>query len=319
VRAITFDEKLAYTETYPDPTPAEGECIVKVHLAGICATDHEITRGYMNFQGIPGHEMVGTVVHGSPNWRGKRVACEINCVCGRCDMCLAGLSNHCRNRTVLGIAGRNGCFADLVAVPERNLHQVPDTITDEAAVFIEPLAAAYQVIKQVPIERRMSVAVVGSGRLGLLVAQVLAHTGCRLEVFGRNPHTLLFCEKKRIQGTTIDDMRPKSDRDVVVECTGSPQGLRIALALARPRGTIVLKSTHAKDAPVNLTPAVVNEITIVGSRCGPFPEAIAALARRDVEVSSMVARAYRLNRGLEAFEASADPNNIKVLLRIQPR
>ena len=319
MRAITFDGQLAYTDSYPEPSPAEGECLVRVHLAGICATDHHITLGYMGFRGVLGHEMVGTVVKGSPAWTGKRVACEINCVCGRCDLCQTGLASHCRNRTVLGISGRDGCFAELVAVPERNLHEVSDSITDEEAVFIEPLAAACQVIKQVPVEPRMSVAVVGSGRLGLLVAQVLAKIGCRLEVFGRNPHTLLFCEKKRIQATPVDQMRARNDRDVVVECSGSPEGLAIAMGLARPRGTVVLKSTHAADAPINLTPAVINEVRIVGSRCGPFPDAIEALARREVEVSSMVARTYRLSRGLEAFEASADRNNIKVLLRIEPR
>lgn len=316
MRAIIFNDRLKYTDSYPDPTAADGECLVRVHMAGICATDIEMTRGYMSFSGILGHEMVGTVTQGSKAWQGKRVACEINCVCGKCDMCQAGLASHCRRRTVLGISGRDGCFADFVAVPENNLHEVPDAISDEEAVFIEPLAAACQVVKQVPIEPRMSVAVVGSGRLGLLVAQVLAKTRCRLEVIGRNPKTLLFCEKKRIQSIAVDDLIPKNDRDVVVECTGSPAGLNIAMGLVRPRGIIVLKSTHAGDEPLNLAPIVVNEVTIIGSRCGPFPEAIDALARREIDVSSMVARAFRIDRGLEAFEAATSPNNIKVLLRI---
>lgn len=319
MRAITFSDRLRYADDHPDPEPADGECVLRVHLAGICATDHHITRGYMSFRGILGHEMVGTVVHGTPNWINKRVACEINCICGKCDMCQAGLSNHCRDRTVLGIQGRNGCFADLVAVPERNLHEVQSTISDEEAVFIEPLAAAYQVIKQMPIEPRMSVAVVGSGRLGLLVAQVLAKTGCRLEVIGRNPKTLLFCEKKRIRSVAVDDLIAKNDRDVVVECTGSPAGLSIAASLVRPRGTIVLKSTHAGDAGPNLAPIVVNEVTVLGSRCGPFGDAMAALARRDIDVSSMVARAFTIDRCREAFDASEDRSNIKILLKINPQ
>ncbi len=319
MRAISFTDSLRFCETHAEPTRAEGECLLRVHMAGICATDLHIIRGYMGFSGILGHEMVGTVVEGSASWKGKRVACEINCVCRTCDMCLAGLSSHCRDRTVLGIAGRNGCFADLVAIPEANLHEVPDLISDEDAVFIEPLAAAYQVIKQVPIDPRMQVAVVGSGRLGLLVAQVLATTGCRLEVVGRNPKTLLFCEKRRIQSKSVDDLLPKNDCDVVVECTGSAAGLDIAMGMVRPRGTIVLKSTHVGAAGLNLSPVVVNEVTILGSRCGPFPDAINALARRAVEVSSMVARVYKIERGLEAFEASAAPQNIKVLLKIQPR
>ena len=319
MRAIIFDGQLRYTSDQADPRPDPDECVVQVHMAGICATDLNITRGYMNYRGVLGHEMVGTVVEGSKAWRGKRVAAEINCVCRRCDLCQAGLSNHCRRRTVLGILGRDGCFADFVAVPERNLHAVPDTISDEEAVFIEPLAAAYQVIMQVPIEPRLRVAVVGTGRLGLLVAQVLATTGCSLQVVGRNPKTLLFCEKKQIQSTAIDDLIPRHDRDVVVECSGAPAGLDIALSLVRPRGTIVLKSTHRGQAPLDLAPAVVNEVTILGSRCGPFADAINALARRDIDVSSMVARAYKIDRGPEAFAASEDPQNIKVLLKVNPR
>lgn len=319
MRAITFFDSLKYSDTYAEPQCGDGECVVRVHMAGICATDHQITRGCMGFRGVLGHEMVGTVVAGVGEWKGKRVACEINCVCRDCDMCRAGLSSHCRKRTVLGIVGRDGCFADLVAVPERNLHVVPETISDEEAVFIEPLAAAYQVIKQVPVDSRMQVAVVGSGRLGLLVAQVLATTGCRLEVVGRNPKTLLLCEKRGIMSKPVEEVALRNDRDVVVECSGSPKGLEIALGLVRPRGTVVLKSTYAGDEPLNLAAAVVNEVKIVGSRCGPFPDAIDALARRDVEVSSMVARAFSIERGLEAFEASRDPQNVKVLLKINPR
>ncbi len=319
MRAITFIEKLRFEPDHPEPMPTEGECIVKVRLAGICSTDHEIVKGYMGFRGIPGHEMVGDVVKGSPEWVGKRVVAEINCVCKTCDMCQAGLSSHCRKRTVVGIAGRDGCFADLVAVPEHNLHEVPETIPDESAVFVEPIAAACQIIQQVSIDHRSNVVVVGSGRLGLLIAQVLAKTGCKLEVVGRNPKTLLFCEKKRIRSTSVESLIPRNDRDVVVECTGSPQGFDIALSLVRPRGTIVLKSTYADGTIPNPAAIVINEINVVGSRCGPFPDAINALARRDIDVSPMVARSFPIERGLEAFQASRQPENIKVLLKINPR
>ncbi len=316
MRALVFDNQLRFDPDYPDPQPAADECLVRVSLAGICATDLEILEGYLGFSGVPGHEMVGTVVSG-PHRRGhQRVVCEINCVCRNCDMCSSGLSSHCRNRTVIGISGRDGCFADLVAVPEHNLHQIPDNISDEEAVFVEPLAAAYQVIKQCPIERRMNVAVVGSGRLGLLVAQVLATTGCRLQVVGRNPQTLMFCEKRGIMAKAVDEMVPRADCDVVVECSGSPQGLELALQLIRPRGTIVLKSTYARRAALSLAPAVVSEVTILGSRCGPFPEAIQALARKQIEVSPMISRSFRLERGPEAFAAAAEPQNVKVLLKI---
>lgn len=319
MRAVTFDSELAFDPDHPDPQPEEGECLVRVLLAGICATDLQITRGYMAYRGVLGHEMVGTVAAGPPAWRDKRVACEINCVCRKCDMCQAGLSNHCRHRTVMGFAGRDGCFADLVVIPERNLHAVPDVVSDEEAVFVEPLAAAYQVLAQCPVEPRMNVSVVGSGRLGLLVAQVLVTTGCRLTVIGRNPNKLLLCEKKGIQAIHVHDLVPRHDRDLVVECTGSPDGLEVAMELVRPRGTIVLKSTHADTASLNLTPIVVDEVTVLGSRCGPFPEALNALARQAIDVRSLISRTYPLERALDAFEAANDPENVKVLLKINPR
>ena len=319
MRAVTFDSTVVFEPTWPDPQPADGECLVRVHLAGICATDLHIARGYMNYRGVLGHEMVGTVVAGSSRWRDKRVVCEINCVCRECEMCLAGLSNHCRKRTVLGIRGRAGCFADLVAVPERNLHAVPDVVSDEEAVFVEPLAAAYQVVAQCPIDRRMNVSVVGPGRLGLLVAQVFATTGCRLTAIGRNRKKLLLCEKKGIQAIHVDDFVGRQDRDLVVECTGSPEGLEIAAQLVRPRGTIVLKSTYAETGSLNLVPIVVNEVKLVGSRCGPFPEAINALARQAVDVRCMISRTFPIERAMEAFEAARDPENVKILLGINTR
>ncbi|MHC4442282.1 MAG: MDR/zinc-dependent alcohol dehydrogenase-like family protein [Planctomycetota bacterium] len=316
MNALIFDKTLQFSAEYPDPKPASDEVLVGVKLAGICATDLEIADGYMNFSGVPGHEFVGTVQKGPRKWRGKRVVAEINCICGRCEMCQRGLSNHCRRRTVLGIDGRDGAFADLVAVPESNLHQVPDSLSDEQAVFVEPLAAAYQVVMQCSFEKRMQVAVVGSGRLGLLVAQVLRDTGCRLEVVGRNEHTLLFCEKKRIQATHISELIPRADRDVVVECSGSPEGFELAAKLIRPRGTLILKSTYAKSAALNLTPIAVNEITVIGSRCGPFNEAINALVDQQVDVESMISRQLPLSKGLEAFKMAADPRYIKILLKV---
>lgn len=315
MEALVFDQTLRWTAQQPDPVPGEGEVLVAVRLAGICATDLEITKGYMGFTGVPGHEFVGTVVKGPRAWRDKRVVAEINCVCGRCDMCQRGLSNHCRRRSVIGIQGRDGTFADFLAVPERNLHEIPDAVSDEQAVFVEPLAAAYQVIRQCPIERRMRVAVIGSGRLGLLVAQVLKTCGCQLEVLGRNPLTLELCEKKGIQGTPVGEAVPRADRDVVVECTGSPAGFDLATRLVRPRGTLILKSTYAGDASLNLAGLVINEVTLLGSRCGPFPDAIQALARREIDVESMISRRMPLSKGVEAFAAAADPRCIKVLLK----
>ncbi len=318
MRAVVFDRNLSLVTNQRDAEPSSGECLVRVRLAGICATDLQITRGYMDFSGVLGHEMVGTVVSGPAPWRDKRVVCEINCVCRRCEMCLAGLSNHCRKRTVLGIDGRDGCFADLVAVPERNLHAVPDVIADEEAVFVEPLAAAFQVLAQVTIDRRMKVTVVGPGRLGLLVAQVLKETGCKLTVVGRNEKKLLLCEKKGIQGIHVDRLVPRQDRDLVVDCSGTPEGLNIAMRLVRPRGTIILKSTYADPDRLNLAPIVINEVTLVGSRCGPFPEAINALARQAVDVRSLISRTFPIEQAVEAFDAARNPDNVKILLRINP-
>ena len=316
MNALSFNKTLRFDARYADPTPGADEVLVAVKLAGICATDLEITKGYMDFSGVPGHEFVGTVVKGPRRWRDKRVVAEINCVCGRCEMCQHGLANHCRRRTVIGINGRDGAFAELVAVPERNLHELPDAVSDEQAVFVEPLAAAYQVIKQCPIEKRTRVAVVGSGRLGLLVAQVLRTCGCRLEVIGRNELTLNFCEKKGIQTAHVSELVPRADRDVVVACSGSPAGFDLAVQLVRPRGTLILKSTYARSAPLNLAPIVINEVSLLGSRCGPFPEAINALARRQVDVESMISRQLPLSKGLEAFDMAADPRYIKILLKI---
>jgi alcohol dehydrogenase len=301
---------------YPTPQPGQGDALVKVGLAGICATDLEIARGYMSFEGVLGHEFVGVVVDGSRRLKGKRVVGEINCICGKCELCQSGLSTHCRKRTVLGISGRDGCFAEFVAVPESNLHEVPETLSDDEAVFVEPLAAALQVIKQFPIEQRMRVAVLGSGRLGLLVAQVLRTTGCRLELIGRNPDTLLVGEKKGIQSTPVGDLVPRADRDLVVECTGAPAGLELAMRLVRPRGTIILKSTCAEGGPLNLAPLVINEIELRGSRCGPFPDALKLLARKQIDVLTMITKRFDIEHGLEALQAAADPRHIKVLLKM---
>ena len=318
---------------------------MRVHLAGICSTDLQIVKGYMGFTGILGHEFVGTVEEGPDTWKGKRVVGEINCVCRTCHMCTAGLSNHCPNRTVIGIDGRNGCFADRLAIPAANLHEVPENLHDEQAVFAEPLAAAFQVLSQCHIDSRMQVALVGPGRLGLLVAQVLHEQGCRLRVYGRNQDKLQRCEKKGIQATHVDDIREFGAYDVVVDCSGSPSGLRLSLSLVRPRGTLVLKSTYADtaifekprrdaaldsrpdspaapqnsdsaEATVNLALAVINEITIVGSRCGPFPEAIHALSRESVEVRSLITRTFPLDQALDAFTAAADRRHVKVLLKM---
>ncbi len=316
MRAIVVQDGRASLQDVADAEPAEGEALIRVQLAGICSTDLEIIKGFAGYEGIIGHEFVGTVVRGSPGLLNKRVVGEINCVCGRCDLCQSGLSSHCRRRTVVGIKDRPGVFAELVALPELNCHVVPDSVSDEEAVFTEPLAAAYQIIRQIKIESRSQVAVLGTGRLGLLVAQVLAQAGCRLIAVGRNPKTLGLLDRKGIRTTTAGDVPRKQDHDIVVDCTGSPDGLPLAMDLVRPRGTIVMKTTCRADASVDWTPLVVNEVTLLGSRCGPFPEALAALARKHVDVTSMITRQMPLEEGPSALELAARPEAIKVLLRI---
>jgi threonine dehydrogenase-like Zn-dependent dehydrogenase len=234
-------------------------------------------------------------------------------------MCMAGLAMHCRSRRVMGIVARDGCFADYVVAPEHNLHEIPDHVSDEEAVFVEPLAAAYQVPAQCRVDARSRVTVVGSGRLGILVAQVLAEQGARVTVIGRNKAKLEICEKLGIQGIHLDDLVPRHDHDVVVECTGSPAGLPLALELVRPRGTIVLKSTHAGAAEVDLAPLVVNEVNLVGSRCGPFGQAVNALARKAVRVAPLISRTFPIEQAEKALAAAAHPDQLKVLLAINPR
>lgn len=317
MRALVVEKQQAVLRTnYPDPTPGADEVLIRVHWAGICRTDLEIINGYMSFQGVLGHEFVGRVVQGPPELLDQRVTAEINCVCGRCEMCRRGMSPHCTERTVLGIQGRDGVFAELVAVPRRNVHVLPDAVSDEQGVFVEPLAAGFQVVKQVPVDSRTRVAVVGDGPLGLLVAQVLAAQGCRPVVIGKHHEKLLFCEKRGIQSYPLEQVVPRADYDVVVEASGSPSGLELAMGLLRPRGTMVLKSTHGGGTPLNLAPVVVKEITVVGSRCGPFSEAIAALACGRVDVNGMISRRFGLDRGLEALRTAADPQVIKVLIKV---
>ena len=316
MRALVFDGGLTFQPRHAEPRREEGDCLIKVRRAGICATDLEITRGYMGFRGILGHEFVGEVVE-SPSarqWIGKRVVGEINVVCGRCDLCLSGLSNHCRNRTVLGILNRQGAFADFVRLPVENLHEVPAAVEDDAAAFVEPLAAAFQVLKQVKLDGKRWVTVLGDGRLGLLCAQVLRNAGCPVRVIGKHAEKMRLCDQWGIRSRAAADITPRHDQDVVVDCTGSAAGLEMAMQLVRPRGTIVLKSTVADGKAINLAPVVIDEINVVGSRCGPFREAIRALGEKSVDVTSMIHKRLKLEQGVEAMDLAGRAGVLKVLL-----
>lgn len=318
MRAVVFDQSVAYRPHHPDPAPAAGDTLLRVRQAGVCATDLEIVRGYMGFRGVLGHEFVADVIS-SPDkaLAGARVVGEINVVCGRCDLCVSGLSTHCRNRSVLGILNRDGAFADFVRLPGVNLHVLPKTVDDDAAVFVEPLAAAFQVLKQIKLDGRKWVTVLGDGRLGLLVAQVLREAGCPVRVIGKHADKLNLCEKWQIRHRPLADIVPRHDQDVVVDCTGSAAGFELAMQLVRPRGTIVLKSTVAQGKPLNLAPLVIDEINVVGSRCGPFREAIRALAEKRIDVASLIHRRMRIEQAAEALELAGRPGVLKVLLTME--
>ena len=318
MRALTFSNSLSFSAKHPDPPINEGDTLLKVRQAGICATDLEIVKGYMGFKGILGHEFVGEVVD-SPKKEliKQRVVGEINIVCGRCDLCLAGLSTHCRNRSVLGILEHNGAFADYLRLPAENLHVLPDSIDDDQATFVEPLAAAFQVLKQIKLDGRKWVTVLGDGRLGLLVAQVLQAAGVPVRVIGKHASKLALCEKWGIRSRLLDDIVPRHDQDVVIDCTGSAEGFELALQIVRPRGTLVLKSTIAADKPLNLAPVVIDEVSIVGSRCGPFKEAIRALAQKQVDVVSLIHRRMKLEQGIEAMQLAGKSGVLKVMLTME--
>jgi threonine dehydrogenase-like Zn-dependent dehydrogenase len=318
VRALWLqDGALRGVSDLPAPDPAPGEALVRVLLCGICRTDLELAKGYAGFTGVPGHELVGQVVAApsSPDWEGRRVVAEINVSCGSCRDCSAGRRPHCAQRAVLGIRGRPGAFAEYVAVPVANLHVVPDGLADDVAVFTEPAAAALEVQEQVPIGPGERVLVIGDGKLGQLLARTLALTGCELRVGGRHPDKLALLARRGI-ATSPPDALPERWADVAVECTGNPEGVALALRVLRPRGTLVLKSTYPGLAPVSLSAIVVDEITLVGSRCGPFPRALGLLASRRLDVSDLVSAVHPLAEGERAFAAAASPGQLKVLVRV---
>ena len=291
------------------------EALIKIRKAGICSTDLELVKGYYPYTGILGHEFVGVVVEADDaSWIGQRVVGEINVVCNQCQQCLNGRSTHCENRTVLGIVNRGGTFAEFTQLPIANLHRVPDSVPDEMAVFTEPVAAALEIQQQIQIKPTDRVLLVGAGRLGQLIAQTLAPTGCDLRVVARHAHQQHLLQARGIR--IIDEEEIQAWRwDVVVEATGSPSGFELARKALRPRGTLVMKSTYKGDMSVNFSSIVVDEIQIVGSRCGPFEPALRLLELRQVDPTVLIADEFKLQDGLKAFERAAETGVLKVLLR----
>jgi threonine dehydrogenase-like Zn-dependent dehydrogenase len=314
MRALVLDPELIVRDDYPDPTPAPGESIVRVRMAGICGTDLELARGYMSYRGVPGHEFVGEVVDTKTGaLAGRRVVGEINAACGRCAWCRDGLGRHCPNRTVLGIVGRDGAFAELLRLPDENLIALPDSISDEVGVFVEPAAAIYEIFEQTRLRRDHQIAVLGDGRLGALAAIVLRAEDYTPVLAGHHRDKL---DRLAVLGLEVElEGQLDPGFDVVIDCTGNSAGLNRALALVRPRGKVILKSTAAAGATLNLAQAVVNEITIVGSRCGRFAQAIAALASAKVDPRPLVSSTFPLDDARTAFAAAGRSPNFKVLLK----
>ncbi|MFN3372378.1 MAG: MDR/zinc-dependent alcohol dehydrogenase-like family protein, partial [Chloroflexus sp.] len=303
MRAIVFDGDLRYSADYPEPERSPGEALIRPSLVGICNTDLEITRGYMNFRGVLGHEFVGTVIAAdNPYWHGRRVVGEINAACRHCPTCLRGNESHCPYRTTLGIDRRDGAMADLFTLPEACLHEVPAGVSDEAAVFTEPLAAALEIVEQSHIRPTERVAVVGDGKLGAMIVQVLRLTGCDLTLIGRHPERWDLYRRQGVTCVPSTDV-PPHHFDVVIDCTGNPAGLAIARQLVRPRGRLVLKSTFAAETNLNLSMLVVDEVHLIGSRCGPFAPALRLLERGLIETQPLISARYPLTAGLEAFAA----------------
>lgn len=315
VKATYFDGKnLNYDDNYP--ASKSGETLVRVNLAGICGTDLEILDGYMKYHGILGHEFVGIVEKSeSPELIGKRVVGEINVGCGVCDSCKKGMERHCPNRTVLGILNRNGAFAEFLSLPEKNLHIIPDSITDEQAVFVEPLAAAFEIKEQVLLQPQWSIAVVGDGRLAQLIIKVLKLSCPNITCFGRHQSKLTGILTDGVKIKIGIESSDKQSFDLVVEATGSNSGFSDTMKLIKPRGIVVLKSTIASRENLDLTPTVVNEITLVGSRCGLFKPAIDALATGMVSVDSMIDSTYPLEKFSEAIQHAKKPDTLKVFLK----
>ncbi len=316
--ALRIAGTLTLDTAAPKPEPPPGEALLRVRLAGICDTDLQLVRGYMGFSGVPGHEFVGEVVAAADaGLYGARVVGEINAGCGACPACAAGWQRHCPRRTVLGILGRDGAHAELLALPLANLHTVPAELDDELAVLTEPLAAAYEVVEQRPPRPGERWLVLGDGKLGLLVAAVLQSEGADPLLAGRHGSKLALANGWGVRTALAAELHTR-DWDVVVEATGAADGIERALALVRPRGTIVLKTTVAAPPRAPLAPIVVDEVTVIGSRCGPFPRALAGFAKlrhAGVRLSELIQASYPLRDGLSGYERAATRGTLKVLLR----
>ena len=319
MKAVVFDNGLKLEKNYEKPVPKKGEALIKVNTIGICNTDYEITLGYMGYKGILGHEFTGVVEEindDDKSLAGKRVVGEINCGCGECEWCRKGLERHCPNRSTLGIWKREGCFAEYVSLPEKNLLVIPDNVSDEEAVFTEPLAAALEILEQVHIPPYKKVIVLGDGKLGLIIALALSAAGLDITLVGKHEEKLKIAAEQGVKTKLLSELKIEKAYDFVVEATGSISGFETSVALTKPRGTLILKSTIAASKEFNLAPIVVDEITIVGSRCGQFAPALRMLEQKRIDVKPLISDIFDIDASIAAFERNKEKSSVKVLVKV---
>jgi threonine dehydrogenase-like Zn-dependent dehydrogenase len=323
MQALVWDGAAAAVGERAQPAARDDLAILRVRVAGVCSTDLEIVKGYMGFRGILGHEFVGEVVSGPEDWigewKGARAVGEINFACARCPSCAQGQGRHSPHRRVLGILDADGAMAQYVALPTANLHRVPNALADDEAVFTEPVAAACEILEQLPLGPEQRCVVLGDGKLGLLIAQVLQGSGARVLAVGKHAEKLGLLSRLGIETALLGEWcagaaAERHGTDVVVEATGSPAGFRLALEAVRPRGTVVLKSTIAEAPSLDLSPIVIDEIQVLGSRCGSFAPALTALAAGRVQVRELIHDRFPLAQGTRALERAAEPGVLKVLV-----
>lgn len=321
MKAIVFDNELKLDKSYSKPEPKEGEALIRVTLAGICNTDYEITKGYMGYVGVLGHEFVGVVedVNGSDkSWIGKRVVAEISWGCNdpNCEWCAKKNYRHCPNRHTIGIWKKDGCMAEYLTVPTNILFEVPENVSDEQAVFVEPLAAACEITEQLHIEPTAKVLVLGDGKLGLTTALTLNSLNLDVLLVGKHQNKLDIAKAQGVKTQLLENFKQEKIYDVVVEATGTASGFETSMSLTKPRGVLVLKSTVATGKELNLAPIVIDEITVLGSRCGQFGPALRLLEKNRIDFSPFISKIYSIDDAIEAFEANKSKETLKILIKI---
>lgn len=323
MKAIVFDEKLKLDKNYLKPTPQHGEALIRINLAGICNTDYEITKGYMGYKGILGHEFTGVVEEVNSNnendkkWIGKRVVAEISWGCDSpdCEWCAKKNYRHCPNRRTIGIWKKDGCMAEYLTLPTNILFEIPDNVPDEQAVFVEPLAAACEITEQLHIEPTHKVVVLGDGKLGLTTALALNAQNLDVLLVGKHQNKLDIASKQGVATILLSNFEIEKKYDVVVEATGTASGFETSMALTKPRGVLVLKSTVASGKELNLAPIVIDEITVLGSRCGQFTPALRLLANNRIDFRPFITKIYSVDDAIEAFEANKLKESVKILIK----